>query len=805
MKIINLRLVYRNFKKHLSISIINLLGLAIGITTFMLIVLYSRYEYSYDKYHKEYSNIYRVCFRSYLKEKLSMETTINAGALPDGLKREFPEVVEATRVYIENDIMVQYNDRSFFENKMFWVDSTFLSIFTFPLIDGKDTKSLLTRPNTMLISESAKRKYFGDENPIGKILVVGGWRAYQVEGVFKDVPENSHLKFDFLLSYRTLYLSGYWWAENNWLMNASLVYIKLLPGTDIKEFESKLPSMWKKYMGEFMDKHQLRIESFLQPLERIHLHSHIFQEVENNGDGGNVLFLIFIGCFVIIISWLNYAILSTTMAMERAKEIGIKKVIGAFRLGIIKESMFETAIHCGIAIIISVILIIIVQPSFHQFNGQSSSFAFLGEFWFWLFLWGIFILSFVSAGLYSALILSSYNPLEVLKGKMRSSKKGVFVRKMLLIIQFSISIALIVGTFVVFMQLKYLREKEIGIDIQNKLILKAPRRTDRNSYVSNYRSFQNEILGNKTFTSCASSVDIPGIDPSEGRNWALLGKPPSELIQAKENTVDYNFVSTYKVQIIAGRNFDREISTNDVIMINERFSKMLGFKNPKDAINAFLYRPDRPEEVMRVIAVYKDFNHVSPKIKMQPMYFRLAEDWSRYYTIQYNGVCDRSSISYIETIWKRIFPGNAFDYFILEDFYNKQFDEDQKFGNLFMIFTFLAIFITCLGLYSFSSYSTLLKQKEIGIRKVLGANIFLIWKTFIKEYIILIGISATISLPIIYYFINRWLNGFADRITLGLDYFYIAPIIVIIVSLATVSHHIIKISLINPTKSLKYE
>jgi putative ABC transport system permease protein len=512
-----------------------------------------------------------------------------------------------------------------------------------------------------------------------------------------------------------------------------------------------------------------------------------------------------IGFFVIIISWLNYTIISTSMSLERAKEIGIEKVNGALRMDMIKNSMLETSCYCGIATLISIILIIVIQPLLNQFSGLTDSYSFLGELWFWLVLAGIFVLSSLFAGFYAALILSSYNPIVVLKGKLSHSKKGIILRKTLLVLQFSISIALTIATFVVYKQLQFMREKEIGMNIKNKLIIKSPKKVDRDSYVSSYRSFKNEIMRNNNLVSCACSVDIPGADAYQGLNFARLGANVGEVVQAKQNSVDFDFIPTYKIKMLSGRNFDPNISTNNVMIISRIFSEKLGFKHPQDAINMQVFRPSAPEVVNRIIGVFKEYNQVSPKIKIDPMYFVFSENRPRFFTVQFKGSMNAETISFIESKWKQIFPGNAFDYFILEDFYNKQFKKDQNFGKIFVIFTCLAIFITCLGLYGFSSYSTISKQKVIGIRKVMGANIFNIWQTFIREYFVLIGISMIISIPLIYYFMDRWLNSFADRIKLSAGIFFFPPLLVILVAIAAVSYHIVKISLINPIKSLKYE
>jgi len=694
---------------------------------------------------------------------------------------------------------------TFSEEKVFYAESSFLKIFSFPVVEGFPEPAL-ENPNTAVISESAARKYFRDEDPIEKMIILTnqyGTHLCQITGVLKDVPDNSHIQFDFLLSYKTLIQkrdqAAYYWGWNMFY-----TYVLLSPHANPQSLESKFPA--------FIERHKLsgddyKREFILQPLRDIHLSSSLRWEPEGTGNSRTVYFLTIIAVFIMLIAWVNTINLSTARSMTRAKEVGIRKVVGSRRLQLIKQFIYESVFVNILAVIFGLILVLAFFPSFSRIAGLPLSLSPGIHVWIWLAL-AILIGAILSA-IYPAIVLSSYMPVTVLRGSHSHSSKGMNFRKGLVIFQFAISTILIVGTLTVFKQLSFMRNQDLGVNMEQTMALRIPGEmaysTDR------VNRFKKALLDYPVIKAVSASSTIPGEEYSNAASGIRpLKSDPDDGKRCFFVTVDYEFFDFYGIELLAGRKFSKEFSTNrNAAVLNEEAVKILGYESPEKSLNEKILLGGLGEQIVETVGVIKNYHHKSLKDSMQPIIFTLTEGdpngRNNYFSVKLDTRNISHTLSLVRNKWDEVFPGKPLDYFFIKESFNNQYRSDQQFGNVFGLFAAFSVFISCLGLFGLAAFMVEQRTKEIGIRRILGASasgiVFLLSKEFTKWVLA----ANLIAWPVAYFAMDRWLQNFAYRTGMGVGIFILSGLLAFIIAVITVSYQSIKIAITNPVDSLRYE
>ena len=799
-----LKTALRNIKKNKIFSAINIFGLAIGMAVCILIMLYVSYEYSYDKFHDNYENIYRVQFNIYHHEELKVECAAAVPAVGPAMKENFPEVLEYCRAFPASGI-ISSGDKSFREEDIQVVGPSFITMLSFPLIKG-DTETALSGPHKAVITESTAKKFFGDEDPLGKTITWNGDIEFEVTGICIDVPDNSHIKFTVLVSHDTI---REFWGEavdTAWGWYDFNTYVLLADGTDHKVFDKKFDEYLLKELGEMFEKRDARFKFPLQPIKSIHLYSDLLQESEpaENGDGTAVKFLTLIAFFILVIAWVNYINLSTSKAMERAKEVGIRKVSGANKKNLVRQFLSESYLINIISIVIALILVAVLLPVFKQLVGTKISISYLFTSGLWLWIVILFIGGSLLSGLYPAFVLSSFKPISVLKGSFYHTTRGNLLRKVFVIFQFTISVILIAGAIIVFSQLNYIRNRKLGISIDQTLVLKGPGVYTTDSLATMcIESFKQETISLADVSSFTASSCVPGVEIfwGQGSRSEDQSEEFSEVMYLMG--MDHDFISSYDLDFIAGENFTPGLRENMTeALVNLSAVKRYGYSAPEDIIGKNIYISN---DTLLVKGVIEDFNQMSLKTNIIPLAFPFLYASDKYFSIKLSGAHIHQTINSIKEKWEEILPGNPFEFFFLDEHFDNQYRKDIQFGKVFGIFTVLAIFIACLGLFALSSFSALKRSKEIGIRKVLGASSSSIVRLLSRNFLTLIIISIIIAVPITYFLMKLWLQSFAYRIIISWDVFALSTLIVAVIATVTISFQTMKAANSNPVDSIKYE
>ena len=816
-----LKISWRNTLKNKVFSFVNVFGLSVGLAACFLIMQYVSFELSYDKFHDNSNNIYRI--------HIDNMATNHPGAGP-ALKADFPEVIEFARmvpqtIFAGNIISITYEDSAgnktvFNEEKAYDVDPSFLSMFSFPFIFG-DPSTALNDISSIVISESIAEKFFDDKNPLGKTLVIDGFRSFTVTGVFKNIPENSHVKFNVLISaFMRSFGQGNWNSDWDWRWPEFYTYIQLAQSASEKQFEEKLPNFTNNYLGEIMKEINKEFHFYMQPLTDIQLNSlYLTKEQQVRSNKQTVYFLSLIALLILVIAWINYINLSTSKSVERAQEVGLRKVIGASKKQLVFQFLFESTIVNLLSIIMAMGFVILAMPYFNELTGKNignnfSEFILIKEPKFWMIIVGIFIIGSFFSGLYPAFILSSFKEAIVLKGKFYRSKSGIALRKVLVGFQFTISVALITGTLLVFKQVDFMRKQNLGYAQDQLLIVQSPRVRDSTIY-ERLETYQTALSENPTINSFAASKNIPGEEISQLNEMRNINETTAANKMVYHFYTDKNFIKTYGLSLIAGRNFsdndklyplDNRIEPIPVIM-NNKAIKLLGYNNPKDAINQLIYFKLGPSDRKgEIVGVLNNYHQRSLKNEYDPLiYFPRPKYLGEYFSINLKMQNLPETISFIEKEYKEKFPGNKFEYFFLNDYFNQQYAADQQFGKVFSFFSSLAIIVAALGLFGLSTFMITQRTKEIAVRKVLGAKIKGMIYLFSKDFVVLILLTNVITLPLVYLAARAWLNNFAFQVNLGWLIFVTPAVILLIISLATVSFQTIKTSSTKPIKHLRTE
>lgn len=802
-------IAYRNLLRHKVFSLINISGLSIGIAASLLLLQYVSYERSYDTFHTNVKNIYRIQHDTYKNGVLENTSAISYYGAGVAIKETFAEVTDMVRLHRADGMFSYYNDNgdvvSHYEKKAFYADPSFFRIFSFPLITGDKNKVLRT-PNSLVISESAAKKYFGSYDPLGKIISLSTeWEGgqYVVEGVFKDVPEYSHIKFDFIFSIHNL-LKNKQFKNGAWYWTNFYTYLLLKPNTEPIIFQQKLSAVIDTHLGSHLRKTNSEEEFVVQPLKDIHLYSNIGAETEVNGDHKLVSFLLIISFFIVGIAWLNYINLSTAKATERAREVGIRKVLGSYKIQLVKQFLLESSILTMISVFIGVGIFAIAAPLFDELAGKKLELDFSGQVEFWIASLLIILFGSFLAGIYPAFIISSFNPIAAIKGKFIRNIASVRLRKVMVVFQFGAAMLLIISTMTVSKQLEFMRSHDLGISINHKIIIRAPRLIKGESYLNAMDQFKNKLLIQSDIKSVSASSEVPGKEIFWTNEFRLENEPENVRRLTSILAVDEDFVPTYEIRLLAGRNFmkNRPSDYGGTVIINESALRRLGIQTPEAAINQKLIIGN---EFKTIIGVITDFHQQSLRQSKNPTIIQYIP-WSQdYLTLSVNSKNVRQTISIIEKAYGDVFPDNAFEYFFLDDQFNQQYQAEDRMWKIFILFSALAIVVSCMGLFGLSSFLAIQRTKEVAIRKVLGASVSNITTLLSTDFISLVFVSFAIAGPVSWYVMNQWLEGFAYRIDIPWLMFILSGTLTAVIAFLTVSFQSVKAALKNPIDSIKVE
>ena len=769
------------------------MGLAVGITACFLIYLYVHFERSYDAFNTKADRIYRVI--SDIKtpsDVLNWSSTPGAAVI--NMQRDFPEVESAVRISGQSFLVKKGNEK-FQEDNTIMADSTLFDIFDFPLIYG-DKHTALNQPMSIVLSQTTAKKYFGNTNPVGQtVLLTGAAINATITGVMKDIPENSQIKADMVVSFssqKQIYGQS---LDSVWTGFNMVSFILLKPHTDATLLASKFPAFVESHVGKELKDQQMSVAFLLEPLRRVYLYS--TRDGSKTGNINNVYIFSIVAVFILLIACINFVNLTTARSAERAKEVGIRKVAGAGRFQLARQFIAESVIISFIAFIISLLMCLALLPLFNQLAGKVVSTPVFYHPMYILSLLCLSVMIGIIAGLYPAFVLSSFRPVVVLKGRFSDSARGMILRKGLVIIQFTISIILIIGTVVVYTQLNYMRSQDLGFNKDQTVVIDT--NGDKNKEV-----FKQSLSTLPGVLSTTFSSSVPG--SGNGAAYSKLEDPHGEMKVTSPDIyfVDFDYIKQFKIKLIAGRDFSEQFATDttQAMVINEATAKLMGYASPKQALGK---KFDQWGRQGKIIGVVKDFHYQALQEPIRPLTMRIEPGGYQLISIKVAAKNLPATVKNIESKWNEIIPNRPFAYTFLDETFDKQYRSEDRFGNLFFYFAILAIFISCMGLLGLASYSTIQRTKEIGVRKVLGASVTDIVNLLSKDFLKLVLIAFVIAAPVAWFFMSKWLRDFAYRASLTWWMFLFAGIAAVIIAFGTISFQAIKAAIANPVKSLRTE
>jgi putative ABC transport system permease protein len=795
----------RNIKRNKLYSVLNIAGLAIGVACCLLILLYVQDELSYDRFHEKSDRIYRVCSIFDIKDRY-MNFASTAHVLGPMFKDEYPEVENFVRFNSYGSRrVIRYKNREFAEEKFIWVDNSIFEIFSFKLLKG-NPEDALVKPNTVVITEEMAEKYFGQENPIGKNLRVHNDTLYLVTGVIENVPTNSHMRPDFFASFSTLDLKPKGNATEDLVSNIDYyTYVLLREGTDYKQLEQKFVGFVDRHIGALLKSFGGTAKYELEPLTSIYLHSERDGQLERTGDVTYVYLFSGIGLFILLLACLNFMNLSTARSANRAKEVGLRKVVGAQRPQLMKQFIGESMILTFIALIFSLILVAFSMPIFNSISGKELTMTYFSSPHFLLGLASLFVFVSLIGGSYPAFFLSAFRPVDVLQGRLKRGTKSSVLRIALVSVQFTVSIVLIIGTLIVDKQLNFVRNRKLGYDKDHVIALRIRNEETQKKY----QAIKNELLKHPNILKLSASSSLP-----LGRNsftaHHAVGKPEDELIMLHTQIVDEDFIDTYNIEIVEGRNFSKEFATDpqEAIILNEAAVKKLGWQDNSLGQQIELFMSLHKRKKYKVIGIVKDYHFASLHEEIQPLVLYNANPYGGYhYRISMRTIPEniQETVAFVKSKWREFDSQYPIEYVFLDEQYDALYRAEERLGQLFGYFTTLAIIIGCLGLFGLSAFSAEQRTKEIGIRKVLGATIPGVILLLVKEFTKWVLLAVLIAWPLGYYIMNTWLQNFAYRISLEFSTFLLAAALALIISIITVIYQAARAAIANPIDSLRYE
>jgi putative ABC transport system permease protein len=788
------KIALRNLWRHRGFSFINITGLAIGITACFFIFTYVAFELSYDKFNTKADRIYRLVTDIKTPSE-TINTEVTSWAFAPNIKADFPEVESFVRIS-GGSFLVRKDNVKFQEEKTIFADSTLFKIFDFKLLKG-DPNTALSAQASIVFTESAAKKYFGDKNPVGQtVLITGDAIPATVTGIMKDMPANSQFKADMVVSMTTLTKKFNAGLENQWGNYGAVSYLLLKPGTNAKALQAKFPAFMEKRNGVEAKKQQMFATLFLEPLKDVYLKS--TRGGQETGSMNNVYIFSIIAVFILLIACINFINLTTARSVERAKEVGIRKVVGAAKSELAGQFIGESVVLCLIAFLITVALSALLLPVFNQLAGKVVSPGIFSSAWPVIILLGTAVGIGLLAGIYPAMVLSSFKPVLVLKGRFSTSTKGSLLRKTLVVTQFTISIFLIIGTIIVYNQMDFMQNRDLGFSKDQMIVL------DTNGDPAK-EAFKQAVQSLPGVKSTSLSSSIPGGGNAGAYSEIENKKGDLQIANLDLYFVDFDYLNQFKIKMVAGRGFSRDFLATDTaqaMILNEEAVKLFGYSTPEQAIGRRFKQWGREG---KIVGVMKNFHFRSLQEKIKPLSMRVELRNLNLVSVKVAGGNVKGTLAAIEAKWKELIPARPFSYFFLDEFFDRQYRAEQRFGKLFFNFAILAIFISCLGLLGLASYSTYQRTREIGIRKVLGATTSGIVNMLSKDFMKLVAISFVIATPLAWYFMHKWLENFAYKIDIQWWVFLLAGVLAMVVAISTISFQAIKAALSNPVKSLRSE
>ncbi len=787
-----IKIALRNLIKHKAFSVINISGLAIGMACCLLIIIFVQDELRYDRFHDKAGRIYRLTSEWSQRGIIANYPLIFSG-VPPILQNEFSEVLNFVRFDPRLNVLISSGDKKFYEERLFYTDASVFEVFTFPLVKG-DPETALKEPYSIVLTGNMAEKYFSGEDPVGQTLMIDNEHDYKVTGILKKIPRNSHIRFDFLASMATLEAQdpryGKLWAWNCY------AYLLLPEDYSYLDLVKKLPDFIRRHRGE------KAVEAYtfsLQPLTSIHLHSHLGSEIEPNGDIRYVYIFSVIAFFILLIACINFMNLSTARSANRAKEVGVRKVLGADRIRLAKQFLGESLFLSLMALPAAVALVEFFLPAFNALTGKDLRIDYFGNSVVFIGLIGILLFVGLISGSYPAFFLSTFRPAEVLKGKLKAGSGSMLFRKVLVVVQFSVSIVLIAGTMIITNQLDFIRNKKLGFDKEQVLVMPV----SRSGIGQNFEAFKRELLQNPSVESVCGSTSLPSLLPTRSV-FIPEGIEEGERLTLRNVLVDHDFIKTFGLEILEGRDFSRDFATDreEAFVVNEAAVKEFGWDS---AVGKRLIDLEGPKG--RVVGVVRDFHFRSKHQKIEPLILSLlpSSRFVYFVSVKMKSSNISDTLAFLKRKWNAFSPGWPLEYFFLDDNFDRMYKSEDRLRQVFMTFTSLAIFIACLGLFGLAAFTAEQRTKEVGIRKVLGASVPGVVLLLSKEFMKWVLIANVIAWPVAYFAMSRWLQNFAYRVSIGWAVFIAAAVLALGVALFTVGFQAAKAALANPSDALRYE
>ncbi len=804
-----LKSAFRNIFRHKTYVIINILGLAVGFACSLLIFLFVIHELGFDKFNEKYDRIYRIYIDGKMNDQ-EFKSAWTPAPAAGTFAEEFPEIETAIRMQRWDELLIRIDDQKFIESKIALADSGFFNVFSLELLEG-DPGKVLSQPNAVVLTKSQARKYFGNGEAVGRHLRIGNDSTlYTITGVMQDVPENSHLEFDILLSFLTHPRAN----DDFWLSNSFSTYLLLREGASAETLQSKFPVIIEKYIGPQVEKSLgmdlqafadagNRYGMFIQPLSDIHLNTDIVADFKRSSDRKYIYIFSGIAFIILIVAGINYMNLSTARSARRSREVGLRKVVGSSKGMLVWQFLLESVLLTIISTVLAVMLVELLLPLFNNLLQTNLK---VGYFSRWYVIPGLLLLTaFIGllSGSYPAWFLASFMPVKVLYGKLKVGLSNTVVRSILVIFQFFFSIALIITSLIIYKQINYMLNKDMGFDKEQLLVI---RRAD--ALQKKIISFKDEIKKIPDVISITNSTTVPGY-PNNQNGYQIEGRSAEQLFMMWTNWVDYDYFDTYKIKLTDGRNFNREFPSDTAAMIiNEEAIRRFALS---DAFNTRFIQPgytDEKKSYLNILGISGNFHYQSLQNKIEPHVFMLKPekwDWAGYLTIRVGMENMDKTIAMIENTWRSFTGDEPFQYFFMDQEFEKFYKEEKRTAKIALAFSILAIFIACLGLFGLTSFATEQRAREISLRKVLGSTAKSIVLLFTREISILIAIATIPAWIISYFFLKNWLQNFSYHIAISPWEFILSTVLVLIIALFTVSYRTYRAALANPAEVLKYE
>lgn len=792
-----LKIAWRNLRKDSFYTVINVLGLALATAAFLFLIDFVRFEYSYEDFHPKAKDIYRVTMDRYKDGEYVVTDCETNFPLAATMKKRLPEVVEAVRLQTLEEVpTVSYVNQSYTVSKVYAADPSVFTVFNYPFVEGVAAHSL-DAPMQVVLTESLARRLFGDAPAKGKTI-----KALQilltVTGVIKDVPPNTHLKFDMLISFSTLSSLG--WQTDSWQGNNNFTYVQLAPGADLAAVNRKLEPISK----EFIKNNRFTAE----PIKDIHLYSHKTFEPEINGDAKSVRFMLMIAVLVLLIGSVNYVNLSTARASNRVKEIGMRRVLGSSRSLLVRQLMVETVLVNLLAMCLALVIVQVSTPAYVKLVGKPITLQFFHSQAFWGICAGIFVFNSLLSGLYPAISLSGTKAIAVMQRTSTGTARGNLLRRMLVVGQFAAALLVLSASLIVYRQLSYMRGQDLGVNPSQVLVVKNANTGQSDSTVNLQNKTLRESLSRLPHvTQVAMSGSLPGISLHELATTAGIaryGTKSNEGLTFYMYGIDAHFIPNMQMKMAAGENFREGFPYVNQVIISRQAAKILGFSSPEEAVGQKLTLRISQLDHTVIAGVVDDYHQLSLKESLLPM-IHWYYNGGAYYTIRLDTKDVQSTIAAVKQVWEAQYPGYPFEYHFMDELFDQQYKSDQQFGQIVKVFSLFTLFITCLGVLGLTAYNVTRRTKEIGIRKVLGASSASIVQLLSKETVRLVLIAILVGTPLSWYVMSQWLEDFAYHIEIQWWIFVLAGILTVIIALATVSFQSVRAALTNPVRSLRSE